>query len=44
MFDEFDYALTFKKKFENGQRKVFQPEFGCAQHPKSGRNTKQGTT
>ena len=30
------------KKIENGWEKLFQPAFGCAQHPKAGQNTQQG--
>ena len=31
--------LKWRKKVEYGWRKVFWPAFGCAQHPKAGRNT-----
>ena len=31
--------LKMKKKVENGSKKVFQPAFGCTQHPKAGQNT-----
>ena len=34
----------YKKKVENGWKKVVQPAFGCAQHPKAGRNTQQLVT
>ena len=27
------------KKVENSPKKVFQPAFGCGQHPKAGQNT-----
>ena len=34
-------GLNWTKKVENGWKKIVQPAFGCAQHPKAGRNTQQ---
>ena len=33
--------FEMNKKVENGFKKAVQPAFGCAQHPKTGRNTQQ---
>ena len=32
-------ALKLTKKVEKRLKKMFQPAFGCAQHPIAGRNT-----
>ena len=32
-------ALKWTKKVEKRLKKMFRPAFGCAQHPKAGRNT-----
>ena len=32
-------ALKLTKKVEKQLKKMFQPAFGCAQHPKAGQNT-----
>ena len=31
--------LKLTKEVENGQKRVIQPAFGCAQHPKAGQTT-----
>ena len=36
-------GLKLKEKVENGRKRLVQPAFGCAQHPKAGRNAKQAT-
>ena len=33
-------TLCFEqKRLKTAEKKVFQPDFGCTQHPKAGRNT-----
>ena len=34
-------SIQYTKKLENGWKEVVWPPFGCAKHPKAGRNTQQ---